>query len=183
MPEPQLEIAVYNEAGVASSVWTAAAEIAISVFERAGTTLVWSDCPGPACPERFGPNSLVVKVARRKSIQWMKWPGGACGAAFVAADAGYYAVVDYDCVVASGSPFETSAILAHTIAHETGHLLLGDRSHAAAGLMKKRWGAADKADMGQRRLNFQPAEADRLRDALRRRLTRSAHTFRKPAGS
>jgi hypothetical protein len=58
------------------------------------------------------------------------------------------------------------------MAHEIGHLLLGDRSHSTAGLMKKRWGAAEQILMQQRRFGFQLQEADQIRSALLRRLVR-----------
>jgi hypothetical protein len=172
VPEPRLELSVYNHAKVESSVWNAAAEIVISVFQRVGTSLLWSNCPGPECPESFGPNSLVVKVNRRENMPPMKWPNGACGVALASADSGFYAFIDYDCVVACGSPAGTGSVLGHAMAHEIGHLLLGERSHTAAGLMKKRWGVAEQTLMQQRRLGFQPQEADRILSALRRRLVR-----------
>ena len=174
MPEPRLELWVYNQAGVSTSILAPAAQLVISVFERAGTTLVWSDCPGPDCPETFGPNSLVVKVIRRENTSRMEWPNGACGVALASDDSGFYALIDYDCVVACGTPAETSSILGHAVAHEIGHLLLGDRGHSAAGVMKKRWGVAEKTHMQQKRLLFGPEEAVRIRNALRRRLARHA---------
>jgi hypothetical protein len=174
IPGPRLEVSVYNHAGVAASILAPAAELAISVFDRAGTTLVWSDCPGPACPDSFGANSLAVKIIRRENRSGMNWPNGACGVALASADSGFYAFVDYDCVAAWGTPAETSSILGHAVAHEIGHLLLGDRSHSAAGVMKKRWGVAEKTLMQQRLLSFGPEETVRIRDALRRRLARRA---------
>jgi hypothetical protein len=184
VPEPRLEVLVYNQAGVAASILAPAADLVISVFERAGTTLVWRDCPGPACPETFGPNFLVVKVIRRENRSQMNWPSGACGVALASAGSGFYAFIDYDCVVAFGAPAETSSILGHAIAHEIGHLLLGDRSHSAAGLMKKRWRAGEKTLMQQRLLFFGPEESVRIRDALRRRVARTgADLSRSPVAS
>jgi hypothetical protein len=171
-PEPHLELSAYNQAKVESSVWNAAAEIVISVFREVGTSLVWSNCPGPACPERFGPTSLVVKVNRRENMPPMNWPNGACGVALASADSGVYAFIDYGCVVASGRTAGVGSILGHAIAHEIGHLLLGGRSHSTAGLMKKRWGVAEHTLMQQRRLSFQLQEAEQIRSSLRRRLAR-----------
>jgi hypothetical protein len=172
VPGPRLELSVYNHAKVESSVWNAAAEIVISLFQRAGTGLVWRNCPGPACPESFGPNFLVVKVNRRENMPPMRWPNGACGVALASADSGLYAFIDYDCVVASARIAGTGSLLGHAVAHEIGHLLLGDRSHSTAGLMKKRWGVAEQTLMQQRRLGFQLQEADQIRSALLRRLAR-----------
>jgi hypothetical protein len=174
-PEPRLEVLVYNHAGVTASIMAPVADLVTSIFERAGTTLVWRDCPGPECPETFSPNSLVVKVIRRENRSRMNWPSGACGvAALASAGPGFYAFIDYDCVVASGTPTETSSILGHAIAHEIGHLLLGDRSHSVAGVMKGRWGVVEKIYVQQRRLFFGPEESVRIRDALRRRVARRA---------
>ncbi len=170
--EPHLELSVYNHAKVEFSILSAAAEIVVSVFQKVGTSLIWSSCPGPACPESFGPNSLAVKVNRRENMPPMKWPNGACGVALASADSGFYAFIDYDCVAASSISAGTGSVLGHVMAHEIGHLLLGDRSHSTAGLMKKRWGVAEQILMQQRRLGFQLQEADQIRSAVRRRLLR-----------
>ena len=60
-------------------------------------------------------------------------------------------------------------ILAKIIAHEVGHLLLGD-SHSRSGIMRAHWrsGEIRQALMGD--LLFPPREAEMMRDEVRRRI-------------
>jgi hypothetical protein len=58
-------------------------------------------------------------------------------------------------------------ILGRAMAHELGHILLGDNSHSSQGLMKPHFGRKDfSADSAQ--YLFEPTQAARLRDAVRR---------------
>jgi hypothetical protein len=53
-------------------------------------------------------------------------------------------------------------VLAHGIAHEIGHLLLGPNSHAPAGIMAARWRSRDLIDIFRGGLRFTPQECDRI---------------------
>lgn len=63
-------------------------------------------------------------------------------------------------------------ILAHVIAHEIGHLLLG-RGHAVSGIMRARWTRRDWELVGQRRFNFTPEQARLLKIEVSSRMNSS----------
>jgi hypothetical protein len=55
-------------------------------------------------------------------------------------------------------------VLAYAVAHEIGHLLLGDQAHSPQGLMRARWTANDFLAMAQNRLRFTPEQVKELRE-------------------
>jgi hypothetical protein len=64
---------------------------------------------------------------------------------------------------------EFEVILGWVIAHELGHLLLGEHGHAAAGIMHARWRARDLKPSGQAAMLFLPGEGKRIRAQVRAR--------------
>jgi hypothetical protein len=54
---------------------------------------------------------------------------------------------------------DTAVILGCVIAHELGHLLLGDHGHSIAGIMQARWGVEQTRLALMSRLSFLPEEA------------------------
>ena len=64
----------------------------------------------------------------------------------------------------------TILVLACTLAHELGHVLLPDRGHAPDGLMRANWGRDDLLRAGQGQLRFLPTEAARIRAQLADRI-------------
>jgi hypothetical protein len=57
-------------------------------------------------------------------------------------------------------------VLACTLAHELGHVLLPDRGHAPDGLMRASWGRDDLQRAEQGQLRFLPTDAARIRAGL-----------------
>jgi len=60
-------------------------------------------------------------------------------------------------------------VLAHVIAHEIGHLLLGPNSHAPAGIMAAKWRFRDLINIFQGGLRFTPQECDRINAEVMKR--------------
>jgi Zn-dependent peptidase ImmA (M78 family) len=53
-------------------------------------------------------------------------------------------------------------VLAYAIAHEIGHLLLGDNAHTPRGVMKGNWDRKDYEAMNQRQFHFIEGQAHQL---------------------
>src|SRR5262249_50348072 len=70
-------------------------------------------------------------------------------------------------------------LLAHALAHEIGHVLMGSNAHSSSGVMKANWTASEYAQMAHRPLSFLPNEAD----SIRRRLASSAACRMQRGGS
>jgi hypothetical protein len=57
-------------------------------------------------------------------------------------------------------------LLGHVLAHEIGHKLIGTDSHAADGLMKAHWSAAEVRRMQAAPMRFTPQHAEMMRENL-----------------
>jgi hypothetical protein len=75
----------------------------------------------------------------------------------------YYRRVQEEAVRYQVSP---GLVLACTIAHELGHLLLTAPTHAPEGLMRACWSRDEFHRAGQRQLRFLPSEVSRIRARL-----------------
>lgn len=67
---------------------------------------------------------------------------------------------------AGQGPAPLDELLAHAIAHEVGHLLLGAASHSDQGIMRAVWGPEDLARISQGRLDFDAQQSADLRAAV-----------------
>jgi hypothetical protein len=74
----------------------------------------------------------------------------------------------------AGHRGRVGALLAHTLAHEIGHVLEGSNAHADTGVMKARWTASDFDAMCKRPLEFAKADVEMITEAIRARAWMSA---------
>jgi hypothetical protein len=65
-----------------------------------------------------------------------------------------------------GRPRLAPALLAHVLAHEIGHILLGTDSHAKAGIMKARWTSGDYDEMERKPMLFERSDEDNIRERM-----------------
>ena len=63
----------------------------------------------------------------------------------------------------------TASLLAHVVAHEIGHLLLGPNMHSSLGIMRPRWKSGDFREMEIGQMVFPPDQAKILQTQLRER--------------
>jgi hypothetical protein len=87
--------------------------------------------------------------------------------------------VMYDRIVfaTERSPGRRTALLAHVLVHEVGHLLMRTNGHSPDGVMKAHWSNADQTRMAYRPLPFLPDDVDMI---LRGLALRSATRVLKP---
>lgn len=71
--------------------------------------------------------------------------------------------------LASRHDADADALLGLVIAHELGHLLLGE-GHGPDGVMQAQWGGAAVKALERRWLQFNPAQRERIRRELHMRI-------------
>jgi hypothetical protein len=157
---------------------------AAATLRKADVDVRWRYCamavPGeadwPACGAGAGDvNHLVVNVLpERMSCKIAKGPYQ-FGTALMSHEGGFptQAYVFFDRVVdfAAERRLPWPSILGMMIAHEAGHLLLGNNSHFPDGIMRARWrtGEFKLALMGA--LTFTSQQAQQIRYDVQRRIT------------
>jgi hypothetical protein len=70
---------------------------------------------------------------------------------------------------AGGQKAFVAAVLAHSIAHEVGHILFATTNHSDSPIMKAGWTSRDLVEMQGRPFRFRGQEAEELRAGARRR--------------
>ena len=157
---------VLDEVGVPANTVRQAKEEASRIFRGIGITLAWLPAAEPLA------GSLIVKIAGtphgRKGRN-----RNALGIAVGSKEArGRIAWLFYHRISNLGQAFglEVSQLLGHIMAHEMGHLLLPDGSHAVAGLMKGDWDTQQALLASMSSLTFESAQAALIRARLQEAL-------------
>ncbi len=185
-PRPTVAVLAYDYARVPADVLAAARDKAISVFQKAGVDVVWTDplsgvtACGSASAEccRNGLFSIQVMIRARQAD---RKPGRQriMGVALAADDERAVLSLFYDAVVDVALRYRTRLddILAVALAHEMGHALLPPPSHAITGIMQARWEGDDIRHAIGGSLTFSEAQANTIRAKAERRcaLRRDIH--------
>ena len=164
-----LTVSVFNDAGVASSVWSEAQSRATEIMQRSGITLTWLDCGSPVsqmpdsnCSALSYPTHLSVRVVPKVSPV----KEDIFGQSFQdAAGEGNYVLVYYAGIKAfrSDTAVPAGELLGCVVAHELGHLLLGTASHSPAGLMSAVWRDPELRQAVRHNLLFSGDEGECMR--------------------
>ncbi len=168
-----LSVRIYNYAEVPEPILVAAQAEAIRIFSDAGIEVSWLPCASSdeeftEAPHKFAAcaqavNAIIVRIQPKSS------EGRAARPHSTVAGAGEERVeVLYDRLQElSADQHFRGLILGHVMAHELGHLLLGEQSHASRGIMAPTFRAKEllRAQKGQ--LLFTPQQAERMRDRAR----------------
>ncbi|MGA7415865.1 MAG: hypothetical protein WBW33_35665 [Bryobacteraceae bacterium] len=175
---------VYDLAGVSAKDLHEATEEAGRILATAGMEAVWqfgaadapeahevdshAAAPGARNQPRDTRDYLVLRMVRDFPERALP---GALGISFPDARSGVHATIFYDRFerVSKTGDVALATMLGHAMAHELGHVLLGNTEHSAAGIMKARWGRADyrQAGMGLMTFSAQEREAIQKRAAVR----------------
>ena len=146
------------------------------IFQAAGVEMEWIKCgvdnqnaaKAQECEEPAGPLALNLRIALRHDQGSSRVEDTFFGVAQPYQDGGVHATLFYqhiDSFATAGSA-SRSLVLAHTMAHETGHLLLWSNSHSPTGIMQASWRRADLKAIEQGQLAFSPSEAESMRANL-----------------
>jgi hypothetical protein len=167
--DPHLNVIVRFSADLPLGLMTEAEETAKRVFDKAGVSTQWSNCParagefvGDNCDTAPAPGNLVLHVVPRSR----RSTDAVLGVAFVDGSSGAYADIFFDRVQQlhdQDRKISMATLLGSVFAHEIGHLLLGEHSHSPAGMMVGQWHRDELARIAKGNLLFDAKEAGRLR--------------------
>ena len=170
---PEVRVWVVNNARVDENTLSIALDRTGEIFRGAGLRLTFLRCDrragAPAC--RFDETGLlIVRIASRAPARFGDLK--ALGFAIVTKENSTYATIFWDRVLAVTARRDScpdAVLLGHAVAHELGHLLLGDPAHAPYGLMSGHWRGVDLDRASAGILGFSTPEAARIRaEAIRR---------------
>ena len=177
-PEPQLKLGVrtYNYAAVSGDILLRAEQQSAEIFRRAGIELAWIQCPVspgevdkfPACAPNSGSLVLTLKILPESMAAGFGLPLKNFGVTLQH----HASFVFYDRVqLANRVGLSEPVVLGHIIAHELGHLLLGEGGHSDKGIMMEdlRVRHFRHAEKG-RPLTYSTEQAERMRARLRPQL-------------
>ena len=156
----------YNQAKISPPALKVAVQTADSVFRKAHLELKWVDCLSDypkRCDLSVTGFDVLLIAGRSPNRIGRHIPLG--HAVLTPGGMGRYARIYLPQVeeYAVSIDVPVPAVLGCTVAHEVGHLLLGDGRHAPTGLMKAVWSRADRHLISGGRFSFHPKEAQKIR--------------------
>jgi hypothetical protein len=168
--ERTLSVVIYDYAGLSDSSMNEVETLSTLLLSRADIRTQWVHClghqqgPRPAmCDANLEAGSVLIRIMPAHSGQPNKL-GDPLGSAVVGNSfASLYVSEARKYADHNGLP--AGSLMAYAMAHEIGHLLLGE-NHAPSGIMRAVWGKAEYREMAQRWLGFDAAERQALREAL-----------------
>ncbi len=193
---PRITVLVYNYARVPRPELAQAKQEVTRILRQTGVATDWRDYPlespggEPTRAVRQGwvPTTLALRIFPRSMAERYGFSSRQCGFALPAPEGhfGNVASVFYHCVeelaehrfrggketlgqILSHRMTARAMILGHLMAHEMGHLLLGQNSHSAKGIMHVPWSRFSLARAASGKLLFTPKEANRIRAQVQER--------------
>jgi hypothetical protein len=167
----EITVLVQDSTKLSASVLKGAEKETARIFRAAGIGIAWVDCSGgssrvdDACYQVPGPAQFVLHVVSTGETS----SDLVFGLAFLDEDgAGKYSDVFLDRIEEAHRAFgwDISRLLGTVVAHELGHLLLGNQAHSYAGVMTPVWRGEvlQRENMGC--LLFTHQQASRMRRRL-----------------
>jgi hypothetical protein len=166
--QKQIIVRVHNYSQVDAHVLLGAEQTASDILRKAGVDTVWLSCSSGEgsqsdadCAKPLGASDLNLNLPKPDGTRLYQRADSVYGFTL-----GKNVWVFFDRVKASALEHQlnTAHILGNVIAHEFGHLLLGENAHSNWGLMRARWSPEQlrAADRGE--LSFSNMERAKIRD-------------------
>lgn len=169
----QVEIAVHinNTAAVPPNQVHQAMKIAMRVFQPLGIAMRWTICD-PVCA---APGTIPTFILGLAGPQLEMPRPAAFSFAMLATGLGNRAAVSLPRITdfAEANNVAVESVLAYSIAHELGHMIMKSKGHSD-GVMRAKWDRENAMRMGQIRLEFTSKDAAAIQAALRGRLNKTA---------
>jgi hypothetical protein len=183
--ETVLLVRVYDYTRLPDNTILNSAALARQIFQKAGVETEWVRCPlergeedrFPGCRKPASESDILLRILPR-CIESRRFSNSAFG--YALPDTGglpaQHAYVFFDRVEQAARRSQQTArcislavLLAHVMAHEIGHLLLGTESHSDRGIMRARWSLQDLQEMELGQMVFLPEQAKLIRSRITRR--------------
>ena len=138
-----LVVHVYNYAAVRAEILVHAEQHAAEVFLRAGIILAWIDCPlspnevdiYPACKPGAASSTATLKTLNETMAAGYGLPFSKYGVTIQHHASFVFCERAHD--LANRNDLSEPVVLGQIIAHELGHLVLGEGAHSDSGIMKE----------------------------------------------
>jgi|HubBroStandDraft_5_1064220.scaffolds.fasta_scaffold148721_2 hypothetical protein len=163
-----VQVKVYDYADLKPESLRSVVALTHEILAGAGLSVQVELCRGSlavSCDGQSGSiRSLVVRVvpgASKTNDSVLRLP---LGQSMADHQGGTYASIFMERVqdAAAEANVPRDTVLAYAIAHEIGHLLLGDNAHTPRGVMKGNWDRKDYEAMNQRQFHFIEGQAHQL---------------------
>jgi hypothetical protein len=171
---PNIEILLYNHAGIPEKVLSRAQVHAAQIFNEAGVGTRWVRCGQLSdeprqCADPLAAHRLMIQ------LESSNVPSSMLGSTIPPGDPAAFhqrAIVFRKNVesLAHRHRFDAALLLGGAIAHEVGHLLLQDASHTISGIMTADWRNKQLSGLAQGTVLFSNAQAQRLRLSVLQRV-------------
>jgi len=168
--ESAITIRVYSEVALSQQVLSQAEQEGTRIFREAKIETIWVNCEASStptdsrCDEAPGPRRLVLRIVPKA----LSAADSIFGMAFLSDNGGVYGDVFFDSIetLHRDCGAAVARVLAHVMAHEIGHLLLGAHSHSSRGIMCASWHAQQLRMIAMGGLFFTPEQAHTMKTRI-----------------
>jgi hypothetical protein len=166
--QPRVIVSVHNYAQIDSRLLPGSEQIVSDILRKAGVETIWLACTSgdgshsdADCAKPLGAADLNLNLPEPNATKLYHRADSVYGFTL-----GKNAWVFFDRVKASALKHQlnTSHVLGNVLAHEIGHLLLGENAHSNWGLMRARWSTEQLMAASRGELSFSEIERGRIRD-------------------
>ncbi len=178
---PDISVWVYNYAQVPRQTLEQAERDVARIYRDAGIEVAWRNCnteltgipQGVDCTESTKPTELILRILPEIAVVPGVTHDSTMGFAI-----GNLASLSFCQVKAEAAKFGVRpyAVLGPAIAHEIGHLLLGQQGHSPTGIMRAIWGRRDYEAPPLGAFKFTAEQAEQVRAEVRERGRQQAAT-------
>ena len=173
-PLPRITVRIYDYAQVPDKTMRQAVEKAAWVIRQAGIETEWIGSTNPAGRPITGLNWVFVRLLPRSMAERLARQPGSMGMALLNETGAFslHALVFFDRVEENADQLGCylPTVLALAIAHEIGHLLMGEGGHTYTGMMRSTWKRKDVKLAESGRMRFNRGQARKMRAQVEARM-------------
>jgi hypothetical protein len=173
-----ITLRVYDYVHVSRPQLLAAEGVATAILSEAGLEAHWVDCPTskaewdnyPDCKSAWVASDFVLRFMPKTMADLMPKGADALGStpecyvdAICTTSIFYHRVIS---IFESGGKASVPVLLGRAMAHEIGHMLLGENSHATKGIMRAAWSDQDLTLEARPYLRFTQEQSNQIKSRL-----------------